>query len=67
MLSKILYNYPQFYRVGLSFNFMYSKKKELEELLCIQEYADFWGEDVNMPPTKDLILSRCVSRVDESS
>lgn len=59
ILSDLLFHYPQFRCVGLSFRWVYSKKTEIETMLAIREYNDFWKSRVKISMTQQL------SRIEE--
>jgi len=58
MIAGILYGYPKFFEVGLSFNFIFSKKKQIEEMLKIQEYSNFWKKLPVVQTTDQLAQSQ---------
>jgi len=58
ILSTILYGFPLFYRLGLSFGFVYGKKDQIKEMLKISEYQQFWKQDPALPSTSQLQSSQ---------
>ena len=58
ILSSILIDYPQFYKLGLSFGFVYSKKDQIKNMLKIPEYQEFWKKDLVLPHTSELQSSQ---------
>ena len=58
ILASILHGYPQFYKVGLPFSFIYNKKEKIKEMLKIPKYRDFWKEDLVVPQTAQLQQSQ---------
>lgn len=60
-LANVLYGYPQFFHVGLPLNVILKKLKEINSMLQISEYADFWRRSVTLPSTSNLQPSQDVA------
>lgn len=48
-VAKFLGGYEQFWYLGLSFNWIYSKKTQLQAMLKIPKYHEFWIQPFRLP------------------
>ena len=52
-ISGPLFGYPMFFKVGLPFRTIYSKKEQIKRMLDIEEYRQYWIQPFDPPKTVD--------------
>ena len=57
-ISGLLFGYPMFFKVGLPFRTIYSKKEEIKRMLDIGGFQLYWSQPFDPPKTAELTPSQ---------